>query len=822
MYQSIFYERQTSLMHIWDDRVGYYKFKYKKYAFKLNDAGSWKTLDGKNAELVYKWDDYDIEDGMLYEHDVRPETRTIIDKYLDEDETPDHRTLFFDIEVERDAIHGYSLPSQAKNKITSIACRSGDEKVIFIISDTIKSKKTDEYELRVFNTEYNMLANFMFYFKKLDPTILSGWNIQYFDIPYLINRMRNLNMEFYRISPIGIVTENKEGDAYLIAGRNILDYMYLYKKFSMNEESSYALNAIAKKVVGRGKVEYTGSLQTLYETDIEKFIKYNIEDVDLVFEIDQKLLYLELAIDLVHTCHVAYSDVYYNSLLIDGAALTYLRRRNTVSPSKSINTEEIEKIDGAFVKLPIAGLYDWVFDLDLKALYPTIMQTLNISPETKVGKIQGWDQYALDYIHSEKSFSVTFGDKNMYKMSISDISKLLETEKFAIASNGNMYRTNIRGFIPTILNEWADIRDYHKNEMKQCHKKGDHAGYLKHFIKQYTQKIISNSFYGVLLLNSFRYSDRENGEAITTTGQHIIKHSLHISNLIYNKKLKTQNKDYVIYVDTDSLFLTALPLIQNADQLEESELISKTLEIATEVQTLINKSYDIYAKKYHNVDKHGFQIKQEMVGKTAIWTGVKKRYAIYLVNKEGMSVDEFEFKGIDMVRSDFPAASRKFLTEFVQNILKKVPKETIMSSVSNFHSVHMASKIDEIMFPTSVKDLAKYSSHYGFGKFKTGAPVHVKSALAYNMLIEIFGDSEYPKIPNSEKIKWAYLVQNEFNLDTIGIPSENIHPKIYQFIEKYIDRDKMFSRVSESKIQDFYSVFGWGKINTRQSLDDFF
>ena len=821
MYQSIFYDRTTYLVHLWDDKAGYSKFKKSKYAFKLSKNGNWKTLDGKSAELVKNWEDIDVRAGLIYEHDAKTETRILIDKYLDENDAPEHRTLFFDIEVERDAVSGYSSTKDAFNKITSIACRYGDVKKIFILSDTITDRKTLEYELKAYKNERDVISAFMFYFKQVDPTILSGWNIQYYDIPYLINRMKNIGMEYYRISPIGIIEEGRDGDSYEIAGRNILDYMYLYKNFSANEESSYTLDAISKKVLGRGKVEYEGSLQTLYETDIEKFIRYNIEDVDLVYEMDKKLLYLELAADIVHTCHVSYSDVYTTSFLLDGAALTYLRRKGIVAPAKIYGSTDLEKIDGAWVKLPDPGLYEWVFDLDLKALYPTIMQTLNISPETKRGKILNWDQ---DKFHTTDStiYAVRLDEDNLISLNKTQLEELFNNEKLSVASNGVLYSTEVKGFIPEILQEWSFLRDHHKSLMKEAHKAGDSAGYTKHYIKQYTQKIISNSFYGVLLLSSFRFSDRENGEAITLTGQSVIKHSFKIANLFYNKKLKTTDKDYVIYADTDSLFMSATPLIENLKQKSEEELIEDTLRIAGEVQHIINASYDLYAKKYHNVNKHGFQIKQEMVGKTAIWTGVKKRYAIFLVNKEGMKVDEFEFKGIDVVRSNFPKASRLFMTNFLKSILRKESKDEIINSVKNFYDLHKTIEIDQIMLPTGVKNLSDYSTSSGFGKFKKGAPAHSKAALAYNMLINKFGGLEYPKIPEQEKVRWAYLRPNEYHLDAIAIPNENVHPKIYNFIKTYIDREKMFENNLVSKLQDFYDVLKWGKVNVHSNQNSFF
>jgi len=819
MYQSIYYDRANGgMVHLWDDTEGYKKFRNSKYAFKLDSKGTYTTLFGDKAIMVKKWDEDELNEGLIYESDIRTETRVLIDKYLyEEPRKPLHRIMYIDIEVAKEGSH--STPQDASNTVTAITINQDTTEKILILSNTIESRKTDNYELIVYKKEEDLLKAFLYYIKLLDPTIISGWNVSGYDIPYLVNRMKNLNIEYYRLSPIGIVDETRSSQSpnpkdteWVIAGRTVLDYLYIYKKFTPNEEANYKLDTIAKKVVGRGKIVFDGSLQNLYETDIEKFIEYNREDVQLVKDIDKKLLYIDLAIDLATTCFCNYNDIYQSSFLIDGASIAYLRKKNIVSPNKRFTGgEDEEAIEGAFVKLPEPGLYKWVFDLDLKALYPSIMRSLNISPETKIGKILNWDQekFVNDEI-TKYELRLVDGTIDLNK---NELVRFFEDEKIAIGSNGAMYTTKIKGFVPEILEVWDKERDYHKNLMKKCHSEGDMSGFTINHIKQYTKKIIANSFYGVLLLKSFRYGDRESGECITITGQNVIKHSSWIANLYYNKKLQTQNKDYVIYCDTDSLFVSAADLIK--EKLSDEEMIKRTLEITTEVQTVINKSYNIYARKYHNLESHFFQIKQEMIGKTGLWTGAKKRYVIWIINKEGMDVDEFEFKGIDVVRSNFPKASRTFMRSLIINILKEQSKEEIDNQIHKFYSTYNLVSIQDIMLPTGVKDITKHiPKEMNFGKFQKGAPVHVKAAISYNMLLEYLKLKQYPNINDGDKILWTYLLKNPYHLETIALPVDEASPEIENIVSKYIDRKAIFQKNLMTKIQPFYDTMKWGTVST--------
>jgi DNA polymerase elongation subunit (family B) len=416
-------------------------------------------------------------------------------------------------------------------------------------------------------------------------------NCDAFDVPYLYNRIKRVlgKKVANQLSTIGEMYYSPYRNRYSIAGTSMLDYMVVYKKFFYGELPSYALNAISMKELGRGKIEYEGNLDALMENDIETFIEYNITDVELILELDKKLQYIDLLRAICHVGHVPYEDFVYSSKYLEGALLTYLKRAGgIVSPNKPADGKDRMRelkesgetgFIGAFVKDPIPGKYEWMYDLDLTSLYPSIIMTLNISPETKMGKILDWD--ADEYIRGEKDEYIINGER----VSREKLQKFLEKYKYTVAPNGVMYTTDFVGLIPSILNEWFDKRVEYKDEMKKWGKAGDNDKYEFYKKRQLVQKILLNSLYGVLGLPSWRYANVDNAEATTMAGQTIIKKTEAAINMKYNKELGYQievimeddskriyYENNTIPVLRDGIFTT----IKGSELLETDEIIDNT------------------------------------------------------------------------------------------------------------------------------------------------------------------------------------------------------------------------------------------------------
>lgn len=401
MYQNFFYHKYKNTYYIWDDKDGLIESKYEPYAYVVDPKGQYKTLNGLSVTKVNSWNKEYEKKGMVFEHDVPVATRVLIDNYFESDEpSTGHRILFFDIEIEKGI--KYSTPAEAYNTITSIAYAFEGKYTCLLLDKNGKLKdcvkiidNIGPVEVKVYQNEEQLLRSFISQWYAIQPTIVTAYNGDYFDVPYLVNRITNVlgQNAAKKLSPIGIIETREVGkDTFIkIAGVAQMDYLQLYKKFTYNQESSYTLDAIATKELQRGKIQYEGSLDNLFYTDIDKFIAYNITDVELMVALDKKMDLIEIARGICHKGHVPYDDFQFSSRYLDGVILTYCKRNGIVA-SRILNSEVATKAEGAFVKKPEPGLVKWVYSHDILSLYPSVIMTLNISPETKVGRIHNWDQ----------------------------------------------------------------------------------------------------------------------------------------------------------------------------------------------------------------------------------------------------------------------------------------------------------------------------------------------------------------------------------------------------------------------------------------------
>lgn len=859
MYKSIYYDWDENQIHLWGDGKhddeGYKVFDFKRYAYVDDPNGKHTTIDGKSCKKVYNWSETAEKLGLVHESDVNPATRFLIDKYYDTDEvSKDNKVLFIDIEIEKG--EKYSTPSQAYNTINAITYRcTGDDKYTCLllgesedektIDVTFESGETSKVTMLTFTSEKDLLGYFITQYVEFGHNIITGWNADFFDMPYLYHRLKRVfdKTVANSLSPdAGIVKIVEVGHRVKldIAGISILDYLMLYKEFTYTELSNYRLDTVAKFEMGRGKVEYDGDLDHLYKTDPEKYAFYNIVDVELIISMDKKLKFIDTALGICHKGHCSHSDIIYTSAYLDGAALTYCRRNNLVA-TKTI-TESEGKADGAYVQRPIPGLYPWVYDLDLTSLYPMTIISLNISPETKFAKVLNFDEKSyVAGTDGDKEYQIIFfkgkyKDNGTLKCNSKQLRRIIEGKNCSIASNGMMYDMSKRGLLPSILLKWFNERSEYKALREKYGKAGNEAMEIFYDQQQLITKILLNSFYGVLLLNSFRFYDKDNGEATTLTGQSVIHYAADKGDEFYNKKLGTDNKKFCIYTDTDSIFEPITPLFEkkygSIDEYSDEEILEKSLPLIKEVQDFINKSYDEYALTHHNIKEHRWNLKQELVAKRAFWVGkyyrkekkfdgVKKRYAQLIVNKEGRNVNFLDIKGLDVVRSNFPTAFRAFMKEVLVDILNDVGKKELNEKVRQFKDNIKEFPFDEIMAPSSVKNVEKYSSGE-IGKRLTRTPVHVNAAISYNDMLEMNNVENIPKIWDGEKIVWAYLNSNKYNFNVMALKGFEDPTFIEDFVSDNIDMDKMFRRLLLKKLNNFWHSMKWGDIQLNAAANKFF
>ncbi len=847
MYQNIYIDTsadESPTVYVWDDQKGLLTLPLSdfNYAYVKDPSGRYITMTG---ERVTKTRRYTRGHPNVFESDLPKETRVLTDLYLDEDApSQGNITMFFDIEVSME--NGLPDVHDPNNEVTAIAVYDPtiNKYTVFVLDKArlYDNRSTEEVDTIFCPTEVDLLHKFISLYEEIQPTIISGWNSDGFDIPYLYNRIKQLcgRGVANRMSPIGKVKYSDRMERYRIAGVSSLDYLALYRKFTYTQQPNYRLDTIGRMELDMGKIEYDGSLDSLFRNDLEKFIEYNLRDVKIVVELDKKMKLIELARGICHVGHVPYEDYGTSSRFLEGTIITYLHRKGIIVTDKPKNTTEVmdafqdgeEGFVGAYVKDPITGLHDWVYSLDLQSLYPSIIRSLNISPETKVGFVRNYNveqhlrKEIVAYVVEEK------GIDGSMEMDYDTFMEFMTDNNLSISSNGVLYTNNKRGIIPEVLEVWFNQRVEFKNLMKKYVSEGDKEQADYYDRRQHIQKIFLNSMYGVLGLPVFRFYDVDNATAVTVTGQDVIKSTAKVVNKEYEKKL-LDNSDFIIYIDTDSIYASASPLFElyvtegDVTTIEEQKK-QKTIQIAREMETKLNRFYDIFAKRAFNLDKHEFFIKGESVAKTGFWV-TKKRYALNKVYdlETNKDVSKMVPKGLDVVRSSFPKAFREFTGQLLKDILNKVLKETIDKNILAFNASMETMSYLDMARNTSANNISEYTTENGKGlrTYKKGTPAHIKAAITYNQLLKYYGiEKKFEPIRDGEKIKYVYLKENPLKIETVAIKGDNDPQEILDLIDQYLDTDALFENELRNKLDDFYNALGWGNIPTEvnQNASEFF
>jgi len=563
--------------------------------------------------------------------------------------------------------------------------------------------------------------------------------------------------------------------------------------------------------------------------------------VDLVVAMDDKLKFIELCKAICHAGYVPYEDYIYSSKWLEGACLSYLKTKGLVATNKpkdrkermqALRDNDEEKFIGAYVKEPIVGKYDWIYDLDLTSLYPSIIMTLNISPETKIGKINNWDAEA--WIKGEDAGTYKIIGKNeTYEYTRTELEEVIKDSNLGVAANGVLYNQDKPGLIADILDMWFKKRVEYRKLEKKYGEEGNTDQYEFYGKRQHVQKILLNSMYGVLGLPAFRFYDVDNAEAVTLTGQVVIKKTAEMANIKYWKELGTK-EDYNVYIDTDSIYMMAEPLVKHRyaeyKEFDENRMAQEVNIIADETQSFLNKFYDILAERFFFIpkEKHRFEIKKEYISKAGFWVA-KKRYAQWMILKNGIPCDKLDVKGLDVVRSSFPKAFQDFMARTLKDILMGKTNADIDKSLLDFKKDMINLPVNKIAKGGAIKELSKYDSgNWQKGKaiteFEKGTPAHVKAGIAYNRLLKFF-DCPYKHEPirDGDKVKWVYLKTNPLGLEGVAFKDYNDPKEITDFIETYIDRDEIYKAELENKIDDFYNALKWEKASVEaQTAKKFF
>lgn len=670
------------------------------------------------------------------------------------------------------------------------------------INKVVFSKQADEYHL---------LRTFVLDWATECPDIVSGWNSQLFDIPYLVKRIERILGDSYvsKLSPWGIVKEttvtiNDEPKlAYNLVGVSILDYLDLFKKYTYGGRESWKLENIAREELGVGKLSFEGSFKEHYTTAWDHFVAYNIIDVDLVKLIDKKHRFFELALTIAYDSKVVPDEVFSQIRSWDSLIFNELKSKKIVVPPNKKNRRS--QFEGAYVKDPIIGKHKWVVSFDLQSLYPHIMMWANLSPETMV----------------PYSKNVTVDGLLAMKYDNSDLSQ----NNFSMTANGVCYRKDARGFIAEIVSRIYDDRSKFKKMMlalEQKYADTKDESLLSEIARlnnlQLARKIQINSVYGAMGSPYFRYYDLRMAEGITTSGQLAIRWVSNDINAFLNKACGTTGIDYCIYNDTDSGYFTLETLVsQKWAGRTDLEVVAIVDKFCAEVlQKVINKSYDKLAD-YMNAYEQKLIMKREVIADVGIFVA-KKRYALSVWNSEGVQYKEPKIKvtGLDLVRSSTPAAIKDVLKQGVKEVLYKEQTD-VQQFISSYKEDYMKLDVKQISFPRGVNGMKTYA---GSPIYQKGCPVHVRAALLFNHHVKRLGlEDRYQLIADGSKIKFVYLkMPNPFHENVIGyvdkLPSEF-------GLEKYIDYNTMFEKSFDAPMQSLIEPLGWATEH-KASLEDLF
>ncbi len=669
-----------------------------------------------------------------------------------------------------------------------------------------------------FNTEYELLTSFINWWMIEDntPEVITGWNSKLYDIPYIVRRIDRILGEKLkkRMSPWGLVTEEETYIAgrrhisYDIGGVSQLDYLDLYKKFTYKAQESYRLDYIASVELGQKKLDHSefDTFKDFYTKGWQKFVEYNIIDVELVDRLEDKMKLIELALTMAYDAKVNYEDVFYQVRMWDTIIYNYLKKRNIVIPPKN-RTNKSDKYAGAYVKEPIPGKYDWVVSFDLNSLYPHLIMQYNISPETLLD--QRHPSVNVDKILSEQ---VTF---EMFK-------------DYAVCANGAMYRKDIKGFLPELMEKMYNERVIFKERMinaKKKYEKTPSKDLEKEIARcnniQMAKKISLNSAYGAIGNQYFRYYKLANAEAITLSGQVSIRWIENRMNSYLNKILKTEDVDYVIASDTDSIYLNLGDLVnriyEGREKTAESvvSFLNKICEM--EFEKYIESSYETLAKYVNAYDQKMF-MKRENIAERGIWTA-KKRYILNVWDSEGVRYEEPKLKmmGIEAVKSSTPAPCRTMIKDALK-LMMSGTEEDVIDFIDESRKKFRNLPPEDIAFPRTASNVQKYKASSTI--YAKGTPIHIRGSLLFNHYIKQKKlNNKYSLIGNGEKVKFLYLKKP-------NLIQENVLSFIQDFphelgLDKYIDYDLQFEKSFVEPLKTILDAIGWN-VEKTVNLELFF
>ena len=772
----------------------------------------WRTLEGDCVEphkfgSITEARDFVRQYKEVEDFEIYGNTRFLY-QYIAQEHPEDEvkfdssKIRVFTIDIETAAENGFPDIESADQEILAISIKDSFTGRITVWGARAYDNTDAEVDYMHFRTEEGMLNAFLGYWQDNYPDVVTGWNVQLFDMPYIANRIERILGEkaVKLLSPWRLVSQReiyikgRRQFAVDTLGISTLDYLELYKKFTYQNQESYRLDHICNVELGEKKLDHSeyDTFKEFYENNWQKFIDYNIHDVRLVDKLDDKMKLIDLAFTMAYDAKVNYEDVFSQVRMWDNYIYCELNKRKIAIPPKKEATKDA-KYAGAYVKEPKPGFYDWVVNFDLNSLYPHLIMQYNISPETL------WETR-----HSNASVEGI-------------LNKEIEVNpEFATCANGAQYRKDVQGFLPLMMQKMYDSRVIFKKKMikaKQEYEKNPSVELTKEIARcnniQMAKKISLNSAYGAIGNEHFRYYRLANAEAITLSGQVSIRWIENKMNAYLNSLLQSQDIDYVIASDTDSIYLNLGPLVdkffsdKSSDKARIVALLDKICQ--DKLEPFIDSSYEELAAYVSAYDQKMI-MKRENIADRGIWTA-KKRYILNVWDSEGVRYKEPKMKimGLETARSSTPAYFRDKLYAAFQIIIGKTNDELI-SFINDVRAETRERPYEEVAFPRGVNNLEKYKHRTDI--YSKGTPIHVRGALLYNHYVKKHKiENKFPFIQEGEKIKFMYLkTPNPLHENCISFFGEL--PKEFG-IEKYVDYQTQFEKSFLEPLKNVLQCIEW-------------
>ena len=837
MYRNVFYDprEQNVKLFTWDKngkRVAL-DCTYNPYLW-IESKGKTDNKSLFNTDIIKKefgnsWDrnKYIRESGRtrVFEN-IAPEHQFLIDTFWREhqqDTFSQHPLKVMYIDIETYSPDAFPIPSEAKDIINVITVFDS-LKNKFITWGLGKLKQDiDNCKYIACSSEVVLLSKFLEYLELDYPDIITGWNTEFFDIPYIINRVRNVLGEeaVKRLSPVRNVYKRtltgqfgREQDKYYIKGISCLDYLDVYKKFSVGLRESYKLDAIAEFELDEKKVDYGNTnLSSLADDDWQTFVVYNVQDVNLIVKMEDKLRYLELLRMLAYVGCTTFESAMGTLSTITGAVVMKGRESGLAIPTFVKDSAQHQRYEGAYVGEPQRGFQKNIISFDANSLYPNTMISLNLSPETKIGTIVSKTDHAVTIKHVNGQ---TFTLKHDAFM------KFVKDEKIAISKAKVLFTQAKKGIVPEIVDRLYQQRVEIKKELK-THKLNlltidkDTKEYksVKKIIdrldiKQFTIKILINTVYGYFGNKHAPIGDSDIARSITLTGQAVIKQSNTILRE-YIKQISGDDKsDPIIYNDTDSSYISIRPIVDSLKLQftdKNNKVTDDVYENAQKIEDYLNKEITKWSRRSLNSLDSRFVFKRECICDVGIFLQ-KKRYVLHVLDDEGIPVNKYKYTGVEVVRSTMPDAIKPYVKQIIETMMSTQDLSKTDGVFLKAYDTFKSLPVEDIAFVMGVKDYDKYASKCNSYHTVKSMPIHTKAAYFYNLMIDKFNvTSDYEKISTGDKVRYFYVKQpNRYGLSVMGykyyIPKE-----IKDAFQP--DTEMMFEKVIFSIIERFYESVGW-------------